>query len=250
VSEITLADFENEALPTLTTYAKIACLSPCSTPSGTERQDRRGDPTPRRLGSRTRASLLRGRDPPTRGRTPVLVVSVESTAPTTGTVLLYGHLDKQPPLGDWSEGLAPFAPVRRGDRVYARRRRRRRVLNLLGPARLESSKPTTFPTRVACTHRSERGERQLRPRVAPRRLGRAPGPVELLICLDSGRSLTTGCGDDLTARGRDRRGERGGPRTRRAQRCRERVVPSSFRVLRQLLDRVEDAATGEILLDE
>ena len=37
-----------------------------------------------------------------------------------GTVLLYGHLDKQPPVGGWSEGLGPWTPVIRGDRLYGR----------------------------------------------------------------------------------------------------------------------------------
>ena len=50
----------------------------------------------------------------------MLVVTVDSTAGEGGTVVLYGHLDKQPPLGDWSEGLDPFVPVRRDDRLYAR----------------------------------------------------------------------------------------------------------------------------------
>jgi len=52
-------------------------------------------------------------------RTPVLLVTVEATNDDDATVVLYGHFDKQPPLGDWSEGLAPYVPVRREDRLYA-----------------------------------------------------------------------------------------------------------------------------------
>src|SRR5690606_23327719 len=33
---------------------------------------------------------------------------------------LYGHLDKQPEMEPWAEGLAPWRPVRRGDRLYGR----------------------------------------------------------------------------------------------------------------------------------
>src|SRR5690606_27279506 len=36
------------------------------------------------------------------------------------TVLLYGHLDKQPEMEPWAEGLGPWTPVRRGDRLYGR----------------------------------------------------------------------------------------------------------------------------------
>lgn len=55
------------------------------------------------------------------GRTPALVVDVPATSTEpTGTVLLYGHLDKQPPLGSWSDGLDPFTAVRRGDLLFGR----------------------------------------------------------------------------------------------------------------------------------
>src|SRR5690606_20517162 len=36
------------------------------------------------------------------------------------TVLLYGHLDKQPPFTGWREGLGPWEPVIEGDRLYGR----------------------------------------------------------------------------------------------------------------------------------
>ena len=53
------------------------------------------------------------------GRTPLLLAETDGEGPL---VLLYGHLDKQPPLGDWSPGLGPYLPVRRGDRLYGRER--------------------------------------------------------------------------------------------------------------------------------
>ncbi|MGI5996253.1 MAG: peptidase M20, partial [Saccharomonospora viridis] len=47
------------------------------------------------------------------GRSPVLLFDVPATegAEDKGTVLMYGHLDKQPPVGGWSEGLGPWTPV-------------------------------------------------------------------------------------------------------------------------------------------
>lgn len=55
-------------------------------------------------------------------RTPLLLVDVPATpgAAAEGTVLMYGHLDKQPPVGGWSEGLDPWTPVIRDGRLYGR----------------------------------------------------------------------------------------------------------------------------------
>ena len=36
------------------------------------------------------------------------------------TVLLYGHLDKQPEMKGWSEGLGPWMPVLKDDKLYGR----------------------------------------------------------------------------------------------------------------------------------
>ena len=52
------------------------------------------------------------------GRTPLLWMEVPGAV--DDTVLLYGHLDKQPEMVGWSEGLGPWDPVRRGDRLYGR----------------------------------------------------------------------------------------------------------------------------------
>ena len=52
------------------------------------------------------------------GRTPVILMDVPGTAPET--VLLYGHCDKQPEMVGWDDGLGPWKPVRRGDRLFGR----------------------------------------------------------------------------------------------------------------------------------
>ena len=56
------------------------------------------------------------------GLTPVLLVEVPATdaALADRTVLLYGHLDKQPEMEPWSPGLGPWNPLLRGDRLYGR----------------------------------------------------------------------------------------------------------------------------------
>ena len=253
MSEITLADFENEALPTLTTYAKIACLSPMF--DAQWEQNGKIEEAIQLLGAWARARALRSFEVEIHrleGRTPVLVVSVESTAPTTGTVLLYGHLDKQPPLGDWSEGLAPFAPVRRGDRVYARGVADDGYSTFSALLALESLEANDIPHArcvVLIEASEESGSSDLESHLDA--LAEHLGQVELLICLDSGALtydrlwVTTSLRGVVIAEVNVAVLEQGVHSGAASG-----VVPSSFRVLRQLLDRVEDAATGEILLDE
>ena len=45
------------------------------------------------------------------GRTPCLFIEVPGTASSTDTVLMYGHLDKQPEMTGWRSGLGPWTPV-------------------------------------------------------------------------------------------------------------------------------------------
>lgn len=52
------------------------------------------------------------------GRTPLLYIEVPGELP--GDILLYGHLDKQPPFTGWSEGLGPWTPIVRDGRLYGR----------------------------------------------------------------------------------------------------------------------------------
>lgn len=56
------------------------------------------------------------------GRTPVILMVVEAFngGPIDDTVLLYGHLDKQPEMSGWRDGLGPWTPVVEGDRLYGR----------------------------------------------------------------------------------------------------------------------------------
>ena len=53
-----------------------------------------------------------------KGRTPLLLIEMPGQG--DDCVLLYGHLDKQPEMTGWSEGLGPWEPVIRGDRLYGR----------------------------------------------------------------------------------------------------------------------------------
>src|SRR6201993_2305281 len=47
------------------------------------------------------------------GRTPVILIDIPGEG--SDRVLLYGHLDKQPEMTGWSDGLGPWTPVLEGD---------------------------------------------------------------------------------------------------------------------------------------
>src|SRR5580700_9356908 len=49
------------------------------------------------------------------GRTPLIFIEVPGTTP--GTILMYGHLDKQPEMKGWSQGLGPWEPLLKGDKL-------------------------------------------------------------------------------------------------------------------------------------
>jgi acetylornithine deacetylase/succinyl-diaminopimelate desuccinylase-like protein len=250
---ITLADFEREALATLCEYATIRAISPAYDAHWREHGElqRATD----LLAEWARARRLENFEVAVHSvdsLTPLITVTVEATAPVAGTVVLYGHLDKQPPLGDWSEGLDPFVPVRRGDRLYARGVGDDGYSIFAALLALEDLEARGVPHArcvVLIEASEESGSVDLETHLE--RLGDQLGDVQLLVCLDSGAFtydrlwVTTSLRGVLVAEVRVdvmERGQHSGSASG--------VVPSSFRILRQLLERIEDAATGEILLTE
>jgi acetylornithine deacetylase/succinyl-diaminopimelate desuccinylase-like protein len=250
---LNLADFERDALDTLTTYAAIPCLSPMYDADWI----RHGyiDQAIELLSDWAIARTIADFDVEIRrlgDRTPVLVVTVAATAPSDGTAVLYGHLDKQPPLGDWSEGLSPFEPVRRGDKVFARGIADDGYSTFSALLAIEAMEAKGIPHSrcvVLIEASEESGSTDLEAYLDD--LKEHLGKVELMICLDSGAltydrlwvttSLRGVLNVDLTIKVLEQ-GQHSGSASG--------VVPSSFRILRQLLDRVEDAATGEVLVPE
>jgi acetylornithine deacetylase/succinyl-diaminopimelate desuccinylase-like protein len=240
------AAWEERVLPALAEYTRIKCLSPAFDPDWAdngailEAAELLGDWTRQQDGSlQTEIVQLPG-------RTPVLVVENGGVG---DPILIYGHMDKQPPLGDWRPGLSPFEPVRQGDLLYGRGTADdgyalfAAVTSLLaadgGRGRvvilIEASEESGSPDLSAYVE-------HLRDRI---------GTPSLVICLDSGCLsydrlwLTSSLRGNLVASVRVdvltegvHSGVGGG------------VVPSSFRILRRILSRIEDEATGRILLPE
>jgi acetylornithine deacetylase/succinyl-diaminopimelate desuccinylase-like protein len=188
------------------------------------------------------------------GRTPVLLAEIPATDPARAdsTTLIYGHFDKQPPLGAWREGLHPFEPVLEGDRLYGRGTADDGYATFAAFAAFEAlaSIRAAHGRLVLLVESSEEsGSPDLEAYLDA--LASRIGRPSLVVCLDSGCVtydrlwVTTSLRGNLVSTVRVdvleegvHSGAAGG------------IVPSSFRLLRQLLGRLEDAGTGEILLPE
>ncbi|MDX1518830.1 MAG: M20/M25/M40 family metallo-hydrolase, partial [Gammaproteobacteria bacterium] len=179
-------------------------------------------------------------------RTPLILIEVEGTS--DNTVLLYGHLDKQPEMTGWRSGLGPWQPVLEGDRLYGRGGADDGYAMFSSLLAIESLQQQDIP-HARCVVIIEACEESGSPDLPyyMDHLGDRIGTPELVICLDSG------CGNyDQLWCTTSLRGLVGGEL--RVEVLEEGIhsgdasgiVPSSFRILRQLLDRVENSITGEI----
>lgn len=181
------------------------------------------------------------------GRTPVIFIEIPGQGDEP--VLLYGHLDKQPEFTGWGEGLGPWTPVVRGDKLYGRGGADdgyAMYSALSAILALHDQKIPHAPCAVLIEACEESGSYDL-PFYVDHLAARIGNPG-LVVCLDSG------CGDyerlwlttslrgmaiaNLTVRVLSE-GVHSGDASG--------IVPSSFRILRQLLSRLEDERTGEIL---
>jgi acetylornithine deacetylase/succinyl-diaminopimelate desuccinylase-like protein len=188
------------------------------------------------------------------GRTPLLVVEVPATTGCTSgdTVLLYGHLDKQPAMDGWHDGLGPWTPVVDGDRLYGRGGGDdgyALFAALTAIEAVESSGGDHARCLVLIEASEESGSPDLPAHLDA--LGDRLGRLGLVVALDSSSPsydrlwLTTSLRGLIQADLRvemlqdgQHSGLAGG------------AVPSTFRIARALLDRIEDSATGRIRLPE
>ena len=251
--DLSLADVERDALDTLIEFGNIPCLSPMFDEHWEESGHIEAaiqllaDWARQRSIADAHVEIHRLPE-----RTPVLTVTVPATSATTGTCVLYGHLDKQPPLGDWSEGLDPYVPVRRGDRLYGRGLADDGYsvfAALLALESLEAAGRAHARCVVLIEASEESASSDLEAHLDA--LTDHLGQVELMICLDSGALTYDRLWVTSSLRGNVNVRVKVDvvPRALHSGLA-SGVVPSSFRVLRQLLDRVEDAETGKVLLPE
>jgi acetylornithine deacetylase/succinyl-diaminopimelate desuccinylase-like protein len=180
------------------------------------------------------------------GRTPLIFIEVPGTAP--GTVLLYGHLDKQPEMKGWSDDLGPWTPVLRDGKLYGRGGADDGYAMFAAiSAILALHEAGTAHARCVIT--IEAGEESGSPDLPffIDHLSDRIGKVDLVVCLDSG------CGNyDQLWLTTSLRGIAAGTLTIRVLNegvhsgDASGIVPSSFRILRRLLSRLEDETTGEM----
>jgi acetylornithine deacetylase/succinyl-diaminopimelate desuccinylase-like protein len=184
------------------------------------------------------------------GRTPLIFFELPSTkAQSTDTVLLYGHLDKQPEFNGWKNGFGPWTPRYEGGLLYGRGGADDGYAVYAAITALASLDAQAI-ARPRCVGLIETSEESGSPDLPAYldalrdRLGR----VSLVVCLDSG------CGNyDQLWLTTSLRGLASG--SLKVEILTEGVhsgdasglVPSSFRILRQVLDRLEDSETGRLL---
>ena len=243
--------WEEEILPTLTDYIRIPNKSPAFDPDWEAHGFMEQVVTLFEAWAREKIKQLPGatmevlRLP---GRTPLLFIEVPGEA--AGTVLMYGHLDKQPEMKGWSEGFGPWEPVRQGDKLYGRGGADDGYAMFAALSALLALKEQSqaHARAVIIIEASEESGSPDLPFYIDH-LEQRIGTPDLVVCLDSG------CGNYeqmwLTT---SLRGNMLGNLTVRVltegvhSGAASGIVPSSFRILRQLLSRIEDEATGAMKL--
>ena len=187
------------------------------------------------------------------GRTPLIFIDIPATAGGSNEdcVLLYGHLDKQPEMTGWDADKGPWVPVLEGDRLYGRGGADDGYAifgSLTAIMALQAQGVAHARCVVLIEACEESGSYDLPAYVD--HLADRIGRPSLVVCLDSGcgnydqlwctTSLRGLAGGNLTVKVLDE-GVHSGDASG--------IVPSSFRIIRQLLSRIEDETTGRILVD-
>jgi len=184
------------------------------------------------------------------GKTPLLLVDIAGDLP--GCVLLYGHLDKQPEFTGWSPGLGPWEPVLRDGRLYGRGGADDGYAvfsSLTAIAALKAQKVPLARCVLLIEASEESGSIDLPAHLDS--LGETIEYPSLVVCLDAECGdydriwCTTSLRGNITGRLQIRvltEGVHSGMATG--------IAATPFRIAQQLLSRIEDPATGELLLDE
>lgn len=187
------------------------------------------------------------------GRTPLIFIDIPAAngGRDDDCVLLYGHLDKQPEMTGWDEGKGPWEPVLEGDRLYGRGGADDGYAifgSLTAIMALQAQGAAHARCVVLIEACEESGSYDLPAYVD--HLAERIGKPSLVVCLDSGcgnyeqlwctTSLRGLAGGNLTVKVLSE-GVHSGDASG--------IVPSSFRVIRDLLSRVEDEDTGRVLID-
>ncbi len=189
------------------------------------------------------------------GRTPLILLDIpasEGSASGADCVLLYGHLDKQPEMTGWSDGLGPWQPVIRGDKLFGRGGADDgyAIFGSLGAIMALQEQKLAHARCVILIEACEESGSYDLPYYVDHLAARI-GKPSLVVCLDSGcgnyeqlwctTSLRGLAGGNLIVNVLSE-GVHSGDASG--------IVPSSFRILRELLSRLEDEASGKIKIEQ
>lgn len=183
------------------------------------------------------------------GRTPLIYIEVAGTG--SNNVVLYGHLDKQPEMTGWRDGLGPWEPVLQDGKLYGRGGADDGYALYASLTAIRALQEQNIPhanLKLIIESSEESGSPDLPFYID--HLADRIGNVDLVVCLDSGcgnydqlwctTSLRGMAGGNLNVKVLEE-GVHSGDASG--------IVPSSFRVLRQLLSRIEDEATGKVIIE-
>ncbi|MEW5297995.1 MAG: hypothetical protein WDW36_001162 [Sanguina aurantia] len=241
--------WDDEIVPQLVDYIRIPNKSPMFDAKWVEHGYMEAAVTLMETWARSKLALLPGATLEVvrlDGRTPLIFIDIPGAG--DDVVMLYGHLDKQPEMTGWADDLGPWTPVIKGDRLYGRGGADDGYAIFGSLAALLALHEQGIPHArcvVMIEACEESGSYDLPYYVD--HLADRIGRPSLVVCLDSG------CGNyDQLWLTTSLRGMTGGNLT--VQVLEEGVhsgdasgvVPSSFRILRELLSRLEDPATGVI----
>ncbi|HEY7820338.1 MAG TPA: M20/M25/M40 family metallo-hydrolase [Vicinamibacteria bacterium] len=241
------AFWEERVLPTLSEYIRIPVLSRAFDPDWeTNGHTDRALALVREWLEENRPRRAKVQAAKIPGRTPLLVIEIPGDSDET--VLMYGHLDKQPQMSGWRSGLSAWSPVREGDRLYGRGGADDGYAAFASIAAVRALEEQNVPhARIVLLieFSEESGSPDLPAYMEE--LSSLIGTPSLVVALDSGvasyeqiwttTSLRGVVGCALTVEVL-REGVHSGDGSG--------IVPSSFRIARQLLSRLEDEATGRI----
>jgi len=186
----------------------------------------------------------------TPGRTPIILLDIPGAV--DGNILMYGHLDKQPEMDGWADGLGPWKPVIKNDRLYGRGGADDGYALFASISSVLALKEQgiNHPRILILIEFSEESGSPDLPHYMEMCSDKI-GVPDLVICLDSGAGDYNRFWTTTSLRGLI-------GLSMKIQVLKEGVhsggasghVPSSFRIARSLLSKIEDENTGTILLDK
>jgi len=243
--------WDEHILPALTEYIKIPNKSPVFDSDWESRghMDRVLDLAVKWANKhRSRDSELIIKRTP--GRTPIILIDIPGGQ--DGNILMYGHLDKQPEMAGWADGLGPWTPVIKDNKLYGRGAADDgyALFASVCAVRALEKQGIVHPRILILIEFSEESGSPDLPHYMEL-CSKLIGEPDLVICLDSGAGDYDRFWTTTSLRGLIgfslridvlNEGVHSGDASG--------YVPSSFRIARQLLSRLENENTGEILLEK